>query len=105
MEGETLEHTLVFLETPRDKEAEDYINQLRGMEQYGFQCLSFQRVCDGCHIVLHYQAKDVEFKCHRCNTRYDLCVDCQPCYPLNMCPPGYGCKRETLCSNELQVGK
>lgn len=81
----------IHFETPRDKEAEDYLYHFRQINDAGIKCVNFARVCDGCGINLHFKAEDVEFKCRFCATRYDLCTDCQPCYDAMACPPGYGC--------------
>ena len=80
-------------ETPRDTEAEDYIQIAKAVDDM-FQPtrdVTLFRKCDGCLGKLHFRANNVAFMCRTCGVRFDLCARCQRILDITHCPQGWGC--------------
>ncbi len=87
--------TLSF-ETPRDHEAEDYLQIAQGINEMFQQTrdVTLFRKCDGCAGQLHFRATTLDFKCQRCGIWFDLCHGCQRVLLTTHCPKGWGCEAD-----------
>lgn len=88
----------IRFETPADCDYESLSSQAERLQRMLYEmtgqeikCVSLGKFCDGCSVSVPVNQSD--FKCNLCNTRFDLCPNCQKeGLDLTRCPKGWGCK-------------
>jgi hypothetical protein len=95
---DTLESNSIHLRFETSSNIDSQLNALKDlndrMSSLGYTNIQHTRICDGCEIELPLDYLEGIRQCHKCNLKYDLCIECQKILPdFNAaCPIRFGCK-------------